>query len=42
MQNAENVEPMVDADHDNIATARKIGAVSHRAVGRTVRKATAM
>jgi len=42
MQKAENIEAAVDADDNNIAAARQIGAVGHRAVARPITEGAAM
>ncbi len=42
VQKAEDVEAMVDADHDDIAAPRQVGAVGHRAVARAVGEGAAM
>src|SRR5207302_9950094 len=42
MQKPENIEPVIDTDHDNIAATREIAAIGDRAVCRTIGKSAAM
>jgi hypothetical protein len=42
MQKAENVQAMIDADDDDIAAPRQIGAVGHRPIARTIGEGTAV
>src|SRR3954462_8837892 len=42
MQKPENIEPVIDTDHDNIAATREIAAIGDRAVSRTIGKSAAM
>ena len=42
MQKSENIQTMIDADDNDIAASREIGAVGHRPVARAVTKRAAV